>query len=254
MRPLRFLTVATFLTAVASGETRAQPLGVDHAWIVVANGAKERTSLEQAGFQIAPTVNRHDGQGTSSVTVEFLNGYLELIYPDPTVRVSPEREAAAEKFRLKSRWRESGYSPIGIVFHRTPTTPATFTFPTWRVSADWMEKGTSIEMLTPRETPKSLSLSISSSREPTSVTNVALAANPKTAGIFKHPNGAQRITAIRVVAPTAEDLPPAADYVAQHGIMKFAVDGQWLLEVTLDNGAKGVVRDMRPALPMIIRF
>src|SRR5207244_5903417 len=122
----------------------APPLTLIHAWIVVATGAPERAALEKAGFRIAPTVNRHEGQGTASITVEFLNGFLELIYPDPTVPVSPALQAGAEKFRLKSRWRENGYSPIGIVFDRTPATPQEFPFETWKVSADWMEKGTFI--------------------------------------------------------------------------------------------------------------
>jgi len=40
---------------------------------------------------------------------------------------------------LKSAWRENGYSPIGIVFDRTPATSEKFPFATWRISADWME-------------------------------------------------------------------------------------------------------------------
>src|SRR5207247_8947896 len=101
-----------------------------------------------------------DGQGTASVTVEFVNGFLELIYPDSTVPVSPALEAGAKKFRMRSAWRETGYSPIGIVFDRTPATPEKLPFPTWRISADWMAKGTFIEMMTPKDMPKAVSLSI----------------------------------------------------------------------------------------------
>jgi uncharacterized Fe-S cluster-containing radical SAM superfamily protein len=69
-------------------------------------------------------------------------------------------QAGAEKFRLRSKWRETGYSPIGIAFARTPATPKRFPFPTWRISAERMEEGTFIEMLTPRETPQAMSLSL----------------------------------------------------------------------------------------------
>src|SRR5262245_61581575 len=110
------------------------PFRLSHAWIVVPTGAHERAALEKAGFTIAPTVNEHDGQGTSSITVELLNGFLELSYPDPNVPVSPGKEAAAEKFRLRSKWRETGYSPIGIVFDRIPGADATLPFPTWKVT------------------------------------------------------------------------------------------------------------------------
>src|SRR5262245_39043973 len=136
-----------------------------HAWIVVSPGAPERSVLENAGFRIAPDVNRHDGQGTASITVEFTNGYFELTYPDSTVSISPAGRIGAEKFRMKSAWRETGYCPIGIVFDRTPATPDSFPFPTWRVTVDWLEAGTYIEMLTPKTTPKALSLSISAHKQ-----------------------------------------------------------------------------------------
>ena len=120
-----------FLAAVTSalaGDER--PLSLSHCWVVVTTRAPERAALEKAGFRIAPTINRHDGQGTASITVELLNGFLELIYPDPTVPVSPATKAGAEKFRLKSAWRISGYSPIGIVFDRTRATRKELPFAT----------------------------------------------------------------------------------------------------------------------------
>ena len=232
----------------------APPLRLSHAWIVVATGARERAALEKAGFRIAPTVNRHDGQGTASVTVELLNGFLELMYPDPTVPVSPASQAGAEKFRRKSAWRETGYCPIGIVFDRSPATPVKFPFATWRVSADWMEKGTFIEMMTPKEMPKAVSLSISSHPGARESDNETLARDPVKGAVFLHPNGARRLTGLRVVAPAADDFPPAASYLAGLGLMKFDVGKGWLLDVTLDGGKQGVTRNLEPDLPMVIHY
>ena len=87
------LLVATLVSVFAA---EAPPLTLSHCWVVVTTGAPERKALERAGLRITPTVNRHDGQGTASVTVEFLNGFLELIYPDSTVSVSPALQAGAE--------------------------------------------------------------------------------------------------------------------------------------------------------------
>jgi len=159
----------------------------------------------------------------------------------------------AAGFRLKARWRETGYSPVGIVFNRTPATPGKLPFATWRVSTDWMEKGTYIEMMTPKEMPKAVSLSIhpanTSERE-----NEALARDPIQGAMFLHPNGARHLTGVRVVAPSADGFPPAASYIAGHGLAKFDVGSHWLLEVTLDNGRQGVTKDLQPDLPMLIHF
>src|SRR5882724_1327501 len=175
------------------------PLALSHVLISVTTGAPERRALEKAGFRIAPTVGRHDGQGTASVTVELLNGFLELLYPDPSVAVSPAAQAGAEKFRLKSRWRETDYSPIGIVFDRTPGPAETLPFATWKISADWMDKGTFIEMMTPREMPKAISLTILSHARTPERENEALARDPVKGAMFRHPNGARRLTGLRVV-------------------------------------------------------
>jgi len=230
-------------------------LKLSHAWIVVKTGAPERTALEKAGFRIAPTVNRHDGQGTASVNVELLNGFLELMYPDPSVPVSEASKVGAEKFRKKAAWRETGLSPIGIVFDRTSATPQKFPFPTWKISVEWMDKGTFIEMMTPKETFKAVSLSVSSHKESThEKENEVLARDPVKGAMFLHPNGARRLTGMRVVAPDADGLPPAAAYIGGLGLVKFDVGGEWLLDVTLDNGAQGLTKDLRPDLPVVIHL
>ena len=247
-----FLLVAGIGTARAG---QAPPLKLSHAWVVVRTGARERTAFKKAGFRIAPTVNRHEGQGTASISVELLNGFLELMYPDPDVPVSPALKAGAEKFRLKSGWRESDYSPIGIVFDRSPATPEKLPFATWKVTADWMEKGTFIEMMTPKEMPKAVSLSISSHAMSTNEReNEVLARDPVKGAMFLHPNGARRLTGMRIVAPGRDALPPAAEYLAEHDVMKFDVGKGWLLDVTLDNGAQGITKDLQPELPILIHL
>jgi hypothetical protein len=77
------------MTAAAAAE-----LEFDHVWIVVSRDAPERAALERAGLKISPSVNRNDGQGTASVSAEFFNAYIELMWPDPTVSVAPGAEAA----------------------------------------------------------------------------------------------------------------------------------------------------------------
>jgi hypothetical protein len=118
-----------------------------------------------------------------------------------------------------------------------------------------MEKGTYIEMMTPKEMPKSVSLSIASHPASTSEKeNEALAGDPVKGGMFLHPNGARRLTGLRVVAPDADGFPPAAAYIAGHGLVKFDVGSRWLLEVTLDNARQGITKDLQPDLPMVIHY
>jgi hypothetical protein len=145
---------ASILRAVAAAE-----LEFDHVWIVVTREASERTVLEQEGLKISPNVNRHDGQGTASISAEFLNAYVELLWPNPTVAVASGGERGVEKFKQRINWRASGWCPIGIGLRRTGST-TTLPFPTWSIAPGWMPAGTAIEILTPRDDTKSPSFFI----------------------------------------------------------------------------------------------
>jgi hypothetical protein len=230
-----------------------EPLALDHVWIFVTPGAPERKVLEKAGLRIAPDVNQHDGQGTASVTVEFLNRYLELIYLDDKVSVAPGMEAAMKKFQARAAWHETGASPFGIGTHRTGSTPAEFPFPTWKITAEWMPKGSFMEMLTPREMWKAPSLFVTA--DPLDeAANRKLAADPVKGKRFLHPNGARFLTGVRVIVPNGVELPPSAGYLAAAGAAKFDVGPAWLMEVTLDDAKQKVTQDLRPDLPLLIHY
>ena len=133
MSPTRFLSALIAFACVGATAVGAPELEFDHVWIVVSRDAHERAALERAGLKILPNVNRNDGQGTASVSAEFLNAYIELIWPDPTVPVAPGAERGVEKFKNRMNWRTSGWSSIGIALHRTgPSTK--LPFPIWSIA------------------------------------------------------------------------------------------------------------------------
>jgi hypothetical protein len=253
-----------FLTGVvalaSSRMTVAAPeLEFDHVWIVVSRDAPERAALERAGFKISPNVNRNDGQGTASVSAEFLNAYIELMWPDPTVSVAPGAERGVEKFKNRMNWRTSGWCPIGIALHRNGA-GTTLPFPTWSIAPDWMPKGTAIEILTARDDTKSPSFFI----EPT-VLAVKEEANRKigkndlnnaspASDRFQHPIGVERITAIQIIRPKEYQPVPAFTYLEKAGIFKSTEGKEWAIELTFDAGRKSQTKDLRPDLPLIIHY
>lgn len=221
---------------------------LDHLWIAAAPGAPERAAFERAGFQVAAKLNQHAGQGTSSVTVELDNGFLELIYADDAVPLAPGLAAFNAQFKKRADWRTSGYSPFGIGVRKRATAPAAFPFPTFKVTAAWMPEGKFMEILTPREMPAAVRLFVPANP------SVGPGADPADPAARVHPNQTHRLTAVRVVAPSVDLLPPAARYLADRGTATFDVGGEWLLDVTLDDGARHTVRDLRPTLPMMIHY
>src|SRR5438067_13429971 len=98
------ISFAALLTATLVRTATAAELEFDHVWIVVTRDAPERAALEKTGLKISPDVNRHDGQGTASITAEFQNSYIELMWTDPTVSVVPGGERGVEKWKMRMHW------------------------------------------------------------------------------------------------------------------------------------------------------
>jgi hypothetical protein len=256
-RTFVFLAGLVALTPLRTTVAAAE-LEFDHVWIVVTRGAPERAALQRAGFKISPNINRNDGQGTASVSAEFLNAYVELMWPDPTVSVAPGAERGVEKFKNRMNWRTSGWSPLGIALHRIgPSTP--LPFPTWSIAPEWMPKGTAIEILTARDDTKSPSFFI----EPP-VLAVKEEANRKRfegdsnkaspASDFQHPIGVERVTAVQIIRPKDYQPVAAFTYLEKAAIFKSTVGKDWAIEITFDGGRKAQTKDLRPDLPLIVHY
>src|SRR5215472_6036343 len=242
-------TAALILLAISAVPVRAQSrIELDHVWIMVSPNAPERAALERGGFEIAKDVNRHDGQGTASISIEFENAYLELMWPDETVSIAPGRERAAEKSRQRMLWRSSGWCPVGVGLRRTTPSNEALPFPTWSWTAEWMPKGSEMVMLTPREDTRSPALFI----EPPALTNTAEQA--ALGSRFHHAIGVHRLTAVRLVSPkTYQPIEPLT-YLQKQGVLDVRQGDEWLVELTFDGAKKKESKDLRPDLPLVIRY
>lgn len=234
---MREFSIAVIILSACASRPQA-PVAFDHVLLFVSRGAPERAVLERAGFLVAPEVNRHEGQGTASITFEFDNSFLELIWPDDTVPVAAGVERAHEKFQQRSRWRTSGWSPIGIALHRVgPETPLPVA--SWSIALPWMQPGTSMQILTPRDDTTSPSISVHPE-------------GPKKGA--DHPIGVRRITAVRLIAPRAYAPAEAVTYLEKIGVLSLRHGPEWAVDLTFDGGAHRQSHDFRPDLPLVIHY
>jgi hypothetical protein len=169
------------------------------------------------------------------------------MWPDPTVSVAPGAERGVEKFKNRMNWRTTGWSPLGIGLHRNGPA-STLPFPTWTIAPDWMQKGTAIEILTARDDMESPSFFI----EPDVL---AVKEQTNTASpAWTHPIGVERVTAIQIIRPKEYQPVPAFNYVEKAGVFKSSEGKEWAVEITFDGGRKGQQKDLRPELPLAIRY
>lgn len=103
-------------------------------------------------------------------------------------------------------------------------------------------------MLTPRDDTRSPALHI----EPRVFTDqdkqAALAAK------FHHPLAVHRITSVRLVSPQTYQPIPQLRYLQNQKIIGLESGKEWLLEITFDDGKQKKSKDLRPDLPLLLRY
>jgi hypothetical protein len=154
-------------------------------------------------------------------------------------------------------WRATGWSPFGLGFRRaTERDTQPLPIPTRAVRAAWMPPGAAIELLTGPADTLGPSLWIVP-RGGGVVDAPAADSVLRGAGgwaTLRHPLGLRRVTAVRVIAPDAAAVPPAAGDLEALAGVRFRTGAAWLLEVTFDGGAWGRTSDLRPTLPLVLRY
>ncbi len=260
---------AGLVTTVAAGacgqsahpsgaEAPGLPLEVDHVYLWVTPGAQEEiAALRRFGLIVDESPTHHAGQGTSAVSVEFRNAYLELIYLDSAVAVTADLQAEVLDFGRRTAWRETGASPVGIGFHRRSGAPADLPVPSRPYRPDWLRNGTTIERLGIEETavaPRMFVVPDYLAVEDSAALLVRLQTDAALSALLRHPAGIANLTGIRVVLSDSSGLTDTVHLINANGLVDFEVGDAPFLELEFDHRQKGVVADLRPILPMVMKY
>ena len=254
-------TLALLSSGVGAGPASAdlvynRSFEVDHVWILVSPGAPQRAAFERLGLIPAPGVNRHVGQGTASITFEFKNAFVELLWVDSSVPVAPGSEAAVRKFTRRQQWATSGGCPFGIALHRTPDAPDSLPFESWPLHQQWMPPGVSFAMLTPRA--DSLSPALWVMPRSTAVKDLDDPASAPVDSIrataLRQPGYMSTLTRVRLVCTPSYRPTDAMSELAREGVFELRQERGWLLILTFNGGVRRRTRDLRPELPVLVRY
>ena len=232
------------------------PLEIDHLFVWVAKEAPEAKALEAAGLKILEEVSKHTGQGTASRGCIFENSYLELIWIDDEKAASDNSSRSGIDFVTRARWKESGASPFGIGLHRVAGRTGVIPFPVIDYWAEWMEPKTSIQFSRDVSDPKEPMYFVvpDSMAIPDAATLENLRkADPGYAAMLVHPLGVKKLTGIRVVT-NGNGLIPTASALSEGGVLRVEKGDAGLMELTFDGGAEKQTIDLRPQLPLILRY
>jgi hypothetical protein len=164
--------------------------------------------------------------------------------------VSDPAEAQREpvrQTRLFERWskRAEGACPFGIVLRPAiDAAGANPPFPTWTYHPAYLPPHLAIQVAvdTPLSEPELFYLAFSRPRD-------AAEQEP-----FTHSLPATEITGLAIGLPGVKPRSLAAHTVEAMGLVSFSAADDYVMVLTLDRGARSRAADLRPGLPLILRW
>jgi hypothetical protein len=223
------------------------PIELDHLFICTSAGAPEADHLVQLGL-IEGAPNRHPGQGTACRRFFFRNAYLELLW------VAAPAEAQSGPVRrtgLWERWsrRGRGASPFGVCLRPVQRGVDEAPFPVWAYQPPYLPDPLVIQMgANSAVVTEPLLCFLTFGRRPDS--GEAPSRQP-----LEHAAGLQAITRAHVSSPRC-----GADSSALRAVerecpcLSFVFGDEDLVELGFDEEAEGQSADLRPILPLIMRW
>jgi Glyoxalase-like domain len=217
-------------------------LEIDHVIVCVSEGAPEAAALTGLGF-VEGSSNTHPGQGTANRRFFFNNAYLELLWvsnPDEA------RQEPSRRTRLWDRWskRNDGACPFSIALRPdTPSDDMALPFPTWAYHAPYL----------PPQVKIALALDTSLTEPDFFYLGFATRPDVKKREPVAHALPLGDLTSVRIVLP-AEPRSAAARATRGLGLIDFQSGAGYLMELTFNHGAAAKSADVRPTLPLTLKW
>ena len=213
---------------------------LDHVFVCCSAGAPEAEGLQRIGLQEG-TTNTHPGQGTACRRFFFENVYLELLW------VRDMDEAQSELARptgLWERWRDrqNHASPFGLVF---------------RGSGDHDTAPFPVEAYRPAYLPEGVTIGVgrnTSLDEPACFYVAQTERAKRRTEPPDHTIAARMMTALRILGPRPGRSSEVATAVQALGFVQFEASDEYLMAMEFDNGAAAEAADLRPQLPLLLRW
>jgi len=210
---------------------------LDHVFVAVPLGTRAFDALHDAGFLVSDE-QPHPGQGTASRGLFFENAYIEFIWladaseagsaPVRRTHLLERTDCAqpANRFGLCIRADQSGVDPP---------------FETWEYRPSYVPAGMFIPVaLSSEQLDEPLLFFLPWRQGPP----------PVAPG---HANGTRTMTRVALEFPATDAASPELEALARLGLAQIDV-GPELLRVELDGGWRRKTVDLRPDVPLVIRW
>ncbi len=208
---------------------------LDHFFVLCRPGAPEAEALRSAGLTEGEP-NTHPGQGTANRRFFLNRCMLELLWVHDPDEAS---EGPGSRLKLVERSASETASPFGFVFRPTKEDRSVVPFPSWKYEPEYLDPplcmfvGTNTENLV----------------EPLCVYLPSVLAPHRSPTSTK----LDSVSSLQVFVPSRQSSEVLAR-LAEARQLEVTVGDEHLLEVVFNGEREGRAKDLRPDLPMLLRW
>jgi hypothetical protein len=227
---------------------------LDHIYFLVSDRGKEAIHLlTEAGFVVNPRVYNLTGEGKSSRIIQLENAYLEILYVDDSVSYASEE--AFRKQKRKTWFPGNDISPFGVAFRRAPKVGDSLPIPN-RASppepaGSWAKEGSFFNDITDEDDTLSTYLFVIPPYM--GVDQWVQKQKEQSPALFAHSNGVKMLTSAVLYGPE-QAIPKKEKYIRNVPMLKFVKADKNVAELEFDHGKQKQTKDLRPALPLILKW
>lgn len=217
---------------------------LDHLFVLATVGAPEADRLSSLGLAEGSR-NVHPGQGTANRRFFFHDAMLELLW------VRDEHEARSAVIAPTGLWersnfRQNGASPFGICLRATDAA-SSLPFETWSYRPPYLPAGVEIPVARAASLAEPMVFSIPFGGRPDTFP-------PERREPIEHPLGIRELREVRITLTEGTVLAPSLRALEALGIARFVHGSEPLMELSFEGARTGGTLDLRPELPLVLRW
>jgi hypothetical protein len=217
-------------------------LELDHVVIFTAKDAPEAAALAPH-LQGFGGVTVHGELGSASTSFFFTSMYLELLWATDPAACARNFLPLGLDINARMRWRETGGSPFGLMLRQKPGEAEPIPFATKTLHATWMPGDVRVQFSGERLAEPYYGVVPEPLGFPSFRANIPA---------LPHPCGARVLTGVHL---SMTDAPSEiARLVSDAGLATVERGPEPLMTLTFDDGAQGQSMDVRPTLPLVLKF
>ncbi len=227
---------------------------LDHIFFMVPHKGKEAIQiLSDIGFVVNPKVYHITGEGKSSRIILLENAYLEILYVDDSVSYTSEE--ALNQSKRKTWFSGNAMSPFGVAFRRAPEVGDSIPIPN-RASppeppGSWAKEGSFFNDITDEDDTLSTYLFVIPPYM--GFDQWVHKQKEQSPALFGHLNGVKKLTKAVFYGPE-DAIPQKEKYLRNIPMLKFIKANENYAELEFDNQRQKQRKDLRPTLPLVLKW